>query len=106
LARGVTAERHGRPYLDRNRLAGWHLLRERDIRRPLIADETIRALRAVALRVHPRFTLLIQSVVDAGRLFSQLARNRSLDEHRCPLRNGKLPASAQRNGNKTATPDL
>ena len=59
LAWGVTAERHGRPYVDRNRLAGWHLPREQDTRRPLILDETIRALTTVAPRVHPRLTLLI-----------------------------------------------
>jgi hypothetical protein len=34
----VTAEQQGRPYLDGNRLVGWHLPREQDVRRPLIAD--------------------------------------------------------------------
>jgi integrase len=72
LGWGVTAERHGRPYLDRNRLAGWHLPREQDIRRPLIADETIRALLAVAPRVHPRLTLLILLLETTGRRLSSV----------------------------------
>ena len=36
----MTAEQQGRPYLDGNRLVGWQLPREQDVRRPLIADET------------------------------------------------------------------
>lgn len=72
LAWGVTTEHHGVAYLQRNRLAGWHLPREQDVRRPLIADETIRALLAVAARVHPRLTLLVLLLETTGRRLSSV----------------------------------
>ncbi len=48
-------------------------------------------------------TLLIQSRCRRGCGSGQVARKRSLTEHRCPLPYPKMPASARRNGSRNGS---
>jgi len=72
LAWAARADFHGEPLITRNRLAGWTIPRERDVRRPLIDDQTILRLRLVAPRVHPLLPPLIVLMESTGRRLSSV----------------------------------
>ncbi len=69
---GTRADYHGEPLIARNRLAGWVIRREQDVRRPIIDDETILRLRLVAPRVHRLLPLLILLMETTGRRLSSV----------------------------------
>lgn len=72
LTWGARADYHGAPLIAHNRLAGWIIPREQDVRRPLIDDETILRLRLVAPRVHRLLPLLLVLMETTGRRLSSV----------------------------------
>ena len=63
---------NGRPLLDRNPLTGFAIPKTRNPLRPLIEEETVEKLRAVADRVSPLMPLLITVMDSTGRRLSSV----------------------------------
>jgi integrase len=63
---------NGRPLLDRNPLTGFAIPKTRNPIRPMIEEETVEKLRAVAERVSPLMPLLITLMDSTGRRLSSV----------------------------------
>ncbi len=63
---------HGRPLLDRNPLTGFAVSKTRNPLRPMIEEETVEKLMAVADRVSPLMLLLITLMESTGRRLSSV----------------------------------
>ena len=63
---------NGRPLLDRNPLTGFAIPKTRNPIRPMIEEETVEKLRAVAGRVSPLMPLLITLMDSTGRRLSSV----------------------------------
>ncbi len=64
--------KNGRPLLDRNPLTGFAIPKTRNPIRPMIEEETVEKLRAVAARVSPLMPLLITLMDSTGRRLSSV----------------------------------